>query len=284
MPAIIATLRADGRSVALNQPGEAGAIWCEAIAGWWGTPEAKVEMVERASGDGAHRVADEAILYASRVVTLELTASGPDRAVVMALMESVNALAHHHVTLEVADARGATRATGYLEVEWAEEAYPGHQRGTATIVCADPRRYGTRRTAFVVPSGAAVGGLSYDADAAYILLPIEFYGQAPEGNSATVGNQGTSTAYPTITVSGRLPGGFVIQHAGGELAYSPPVGAGAPVVLDCLTRTATVRGVDVTRALSRRDFPSIGPGGSITLSVLAEGDATVTIESSDTYI
>lgn len=284
MDPITATLAADGRTVDLNRPGEAGAIWCEALAGWWGTPEAKVELTERASGDGAHRVADEAILYASRVVTLELTASGANRADVVSLMESVNALAHHHVTIEVADAKGPTRAAGYLEVEWAEEAYPVHQRGTATIVCADPRRYGTRRTAFVVPSGTGAGGLAYDAEASYILLPIEFYGEAPEGNAATVGNEGTATAYPIITVSGRLPGGFSIQHDGGELAYGAPVGAGAPVVLDCLTRTAAVRGVDVTRALTRRAFPAIEPGGSATISVLAEGDATVTIESSDTYI
>lgn len=284
MEPITVTLEAAGRVVELNRHGELGAIWCETLAGWWGTPEAKVELTERASGDGAHRVADEAILYAARVVTLGLTASGASREAVVGLMESVNALAHRTVTIEVADAKGPTRASGYLEVEWEEEAYPGHQRGTATIVCADPRRYGERQTAFVVPSGTAAGGLAYDAGASYVLLPITFYGEAPEGNAATVSNEGTSTAYPTIVVSGVLPGGFAIQHDGGELAYGAPVGAGAPVVLDCLTRTATVRGVDVTRALTRRDFPRVEPGGSATLSVLAEGDATVTIEVSNTYV
>lgn len=284
MGAITATLAAGGRVVPLNQPGELGAIWCETLAGWWGTPEAKVELVERASGDGAHRVADEAILYAARVVTMEVAASAANREGVVALMESVNALAHQTVALEVADAKGPTTARGYLEVEWSEEAYPGHQRGTITLVCADPRRYGTARTAHVVPSGSAAGGLLYDESAGYVLLPISFYGEAPEGNSATVANEGTSTAYPRITVSGSLPGGFVIVHDGGELAYSAPVGSGAPVVLDCLTRTATVRGVDVTRALSRRDFPAIEPGGSLTISVLAAGTAAVAVESFDTYV
>ena len=284
MEPITVTLEAAGRVVELNRHVDLGAIWCETLAGWWGTPEAKVELTERASGDGAHRVADEAILYAARVVTLALTASGASREAVVGLMESVNALAHHIVTIEVADAKGPTRASGYLEVEWEEEAYPGHQRGTITLVCADPRRYGERHTAFVVPSGTAAGGLAYDATASYVLLPITFYGEAPEGNAATVSNEGTSTDYPTIVVSGVLPGGFAIQHDGGELAYGAPVGAGTPVVLDCLTRTATVRGVDMTRALTRRDFPSVEPGGSATLSVLAEGDATVTIEVSNTYV
>lgn len=278
------TLEADGFTAALNSQAADGAVWAETIAGWYGTPEPKVELVERVSGDGAHAVPDEAVLYAARVVTIGAVASGAGRDAVNALMESVNVLAHRNVRIAVADGGGETWAEGYLSTSWAENAYPGHQRGEITVVCTDPRRYGTERVASIVPTGDAGGGLLYDDGAGYLLLPIQFAGDAPTGNSATLANEGTSTAYPTITVEGSFPSGVAITHAGGELAYTAPIGSGAPLVLDSLTRTATVLGVDVTRALARRDFPVVGPGGTVTIATLAEGTGTVTASVRDTYI
>lgn len=284
MTPIIVTIGAGGRSVEMNRPGEGGAIWCETAEGWWGTPEPKVELTERSSGDGAHHVPDEAVLYASRVVTLGVVATGPGRDAVAALMDAANAMAHRTVRVGVADAGGETWAEGYLSTEWGPEAWPGHQRGTVTVVCPDPRRYGTERMASIVPTGDAGGGLLYDDGAGYLLLPVQFAGDAPEGNSATLENGGTSTAYPTITVEGSFPSGVTISHAGGELAYPAPIGPGAPLVLDSLTRTASVLGVDVTRALARRDFPVVEPGGTVTISALAEGTGTVTASVRDTYV
>lgn len=278
------TLEADGFTAALNSQAADGAVWAETIAGWYGTPEPKVDLVERVSGDGAHAVPDEAVLYAARVVTIGAVASGAGRDAVNALMESVNVLAHRNVRIAVADGGGETWAEGYLSTSWAENAYPGHQRGEITVVCTDPRRYGAARMAYIVPDGDGGGGLLYDEGAGYILLPIEFYGEAPSANAATVSNSGTSAAHPAIIVRGDFPDGVTINHGGGQLAYPAPIGAGAPLVLDGLTRTATVRGVDVTRALTSRDFPAIPPGGSVTLSVLASGTGTVTVESFDTYI
>lgn len=284
MTPTIVTIGAGGRSVEMNRPGEGGAIWCETAGGWWGTPEPKVELTERSSGDGAHRVPDEAVLYASRVVTLGVVATGPGRDAVAALMDAANAMANRTVRVGVADAGGETWAEGYLSTEWGPEAWPGHQRGTVTIVCPDPRRYGTERVASIVPTGDAGGGLLYDDGAGYLLLPMQFAGDAPTGNSATLANGGTSTAYPTITVEGSFPSGVTITHAGGELAYTAPIGPGAPLVLDSLTRTATVLGVDVTRALARRDFPVVEPGGTVTIAALADGTGTVTASVRDTYI
>lgn len=59
---------------------------------------------------------------------------------------------------------------------------------------------------------------------------------------------------------------------------------GAPLVLDSLTRTATVLGVDVTRALTARDFPTVPAQGSATIAANADGTGTATITIRDTYI
>lgn len=284
MSKLTITIAAGGRSLTVNQVDRGAGLFAESLKGWYGTPKAKVEVTERASGDGAHSVPDEAVLYASRVVTIGLAAYGNGRPDVVDAMDALGVMAHRIVDVTVEDGGEVTTAYGYLSSEFDDEPSVDLHRGTVTIVCPDPRRYGTERVASIVPTGDAGGGLLYDDGAGYLLLPVQFAGDAPTGNSATLENMGTSTAYPTITVEGSFPSGVTIAHAGGELAYPAPIGPGAPLVLDSLTRTATVLGVDVTRALSRRDFPVVEPGGTVTISALAEGTGTVTATVRDTYI
>lgn len=284
MSKLTITIAAGGRSLTVNQVDRGAGLFAEKLKGWYGTPKAKVEVTERASGDGAHSVPDEAVLYASRVVTIGLAAYGNGRPDVVDAMDALGVMAHHIVEVTVEDGGEVTTAYGYLSCEFDDEPSVDLHRGTVTIVCPDPRRYGTERVASIVPTGDAGGGLLYDDGAGYLLLPVQFAGDAPEGNSATLANGGTSTAYPTITVEGSFPSGVTITHAGGELAYPAPIGPGAPLVLDSLTRTVSVLGVDVTRALARRDFPVVAPGGTVTISALAEGTGTVTATVRDTYI
>jgi hypothetical protein len=42
--------------------------------------------------------------------------------------------------------------------------------------------------------------------------------------------------------------------------------------------------VDVTRNVTQRGFPTVPAGGSITLSLSAEGIGTIEVDSRDTYI
>lgn len=259
----------------------------EGVEGWYSTPDSKVDMVERESGDGAHAVADEAVLYAARVVTVGVHAIGGDagRDATLELMEQVNALAHQVVEMRLADAEHDTMCRGHLTVEWdTAHRHEEAASGTITLACADPRRYSSSpRTAYLVPAGDGAGGLTFDSNG-NLQYPIQFAGEQASGNTATISNEGTSPAYPVITASGSLPQGFELNGGSGQLAYPAPVGAGAPVVLDCLTRTASILGVDVTRILAARDFPVVMPGESITLSLLAAGTGTVAVELRDTYI
>lgn len=284
MSTMTITLTAGDKVLVIGQTIDSPGLFAEDISGWYGTPDSKVDVTERASGDGAHSVPDDAVLYASRVVTVDVAAYGPSRELLIGEVESIGSMTHRIVTISVDDGGKQTSASGYLTSEMDESHGKRLYRGTLTIVCPDPRRYGAERTFSIVPTGDAGGGLLYDDGAGYLLLPIQFAGDAPTGNYATLANDGTSTAYPIITVEGSFPSGVTITHAGGELAYTAPIGPGAPLVLDSLTRTASVLGVDVTRALARRDFPVVAPGGTVTISALADGTGTVTASVRDTYI
>ena len=258
------------------------------IEGWYSTPDPKVELVERQSGDGAHAVPDDAVLYAARVISVGIHAIGGDsgRDATLALMAELGKLAHQNVQARLVDSEGDTFARGFLSVEW--DAGARHEEaasGSLTITCADNRRYSSSpRTAYLTPSATDSGGLLYDDGAAYLLSPVQFGGEAPTSNACTVSNSGTSAAYPTITASGSFPRGIRLSGPWGELSYPQAIGSGAPLVLDCLTRTASVLGVDVTRALSKRDFPAVPAGGSCSINLLASGTGTVAVEVRDTYV
>ena len=284
MSKLTITIAAGGRSLTVNQVDRGAGLFAESLKGWYGTPKAKVEVTERASGDGAHFVPDEAVLYASRVVTIGLAAYGNGRPDVVDAMDALGVMAHHIVEVTVEDGGEVTTAYGYLSSEFDDEPSVDLHRGTATIVCADPRRYGVERSSVIVPFAGATGGLQYDADADYILLPITFAGGSAASNATTVTNGGNSEAFPVITVEGDLPSGITLTGDWGQLVYASPIGIGAPLVLDSLTRTATVLGVDVTRALTARDFPTVPAQGSATIAANADGTGTATINIRDTYI
>lgn len=156
---------------------------------------------------------------------------------------------------------------------------------TLTVVCPDPRRYGTTPHRAWLSPGASAGALAWHADAPHGLAwPLSYGGGGAGANVATLRNDGTATAYPTITASGDMDGLVITDTAtGAQLAWDGHVGA-QPVTLDCLSRAASVAGVDASRLLSARGFPSVPPGGEVTLALSATGSGTVEVEWRDTYI
>lgn len=157
---------------------------------------------------------------------------------------------------------------------------------TLTIVCPDPRRYGTQaHVAYMNPAASSDMGLVYSSSGV-LRLPLAYGGETAAGSgTATIANGGTATAYPVITLHGNIGHVSIRDVAGtGTLAYRGSASASAPVVLDCLSRTASANGVDVTRNLVQRTWPSIPAGGSITLSCTGQGDGYIEVVSHDTYI
>lgn len=268
----------------VGERGETG-YFASSIVGWYSQPDLKVSQVERQTGNGAFPVPERDVLYAARTVTLGVSMRASSRDAMVALVDGLLALEGQLVTMEVQDGTLATLATGYVRAAVGDGMHARASSATVTVVCPDPRRYGTAPSVgsmAVAPSSGA-GGLTYDGGKLH--WPLSWGAQAPTANVCTVHNGGTSTAYPTITVSGSMPGGFVLTDlsSGGQLEYAHPV-TWQGVTLDCLGRTASVAGVDVTRHLTSRRFPSVAAGGSMTLCVQAAGTGAVAVEVRDTYI
>ena len=134
------------------------------VEGWWSTPEAKVQMTEMQTGDGAHAVEDGQVLDAARTVTIGWIASGALRdSSITAVLDLLNT-SHRLVRVRVVDGMSDTFVTGYTLVSTEAGRVMRFMRGTLTVVCADPRRYSTAlRQASVFPASESPGGLSYGA-------------------------------------------------------------------------------------------------------------------------
>lgn len=282
-------LSCDGWAARLNgrRGGSAGGLHVssDGVDGWYSTPDAKVQMTEMQTGDGAHAVEESQVLYAARTVTVHWVAIGASRAAALADALALLAAAHRIVRLRVVDADSDTYAMGYVQVSSDADVAREVMSGTLTVVCADPRRYSTEaRRVQLFPASKVSGGLFYGDEGGGLAYDLN-YGSAPETlqNLGTLSNGGTADAYPVVTLTGPLQGSLRLDWDGGSVAYSQPVGA-VPLTLDSLTRTASVQGLDTSRYLTSRGFPVVPAGGSISVNLQAVGTGWATVEWHDTYI
>lgn len=285
MDALAVTIEGGGRAVRLGPPGGAPGLHASGLAGWYGTPDGKWDLTERQLGDGAFAIEPSQVAYSSRTVTVDGYALGRTRAEAVSSLAPLGAMAHRLVSIAVDDGVAETYATGALTVDVGKGVRGGAVTLTLTIVCPDPRRYGTTPHRAWLSPGASAGALGWHAGAPHGLMwPLSYGGGGAGANVATLRNDGTSTAYPVITASGDMDGLALTDAAtGAQLAWDGHVGE-QPVVLDCLSRTASVAGVDASRLLSARGFPSVPAGGEVTLALTATGTGTVRVEWRDTYI
>lgn len=284
MDALTVAIDGGGGAVRLGPPGGAPGLHASGLAGWYGTPDGKWPLTERQLGDGAFAIEPSQVAYSSRTVTVDGYALGRTRAEALSSLAPLGAMAHRLVSIAVDDGVAETYATGALTAEVGKGVRGGAVTFTLTIVCPDPRRYGTDTlSATLVPGGNADGGL--DLTEERLAWPLAWGESAASHSVATMHNAGTAVAYPTISIRGNIRDVTIAEPATGrELSISGYIGW-QPIVLDCLSRTASIGGVDVTRRLGRRDFPSIAPGGDTTLALMCSGtNGNISIEWHDTYI
>lgn len=258
--------------------------WNTGVQGWFGTPDIKTRLTERELGDGSFSVDDGSVTYSSRTVAIGVMAAGRTSDEVAALRRKLLALSHRIVRISVLDGDEETYSEGYVSVEWGQVRRTKAQTGTLTVVCPDPRRYGSSEmSATLTPGGNASGGL--DLTDARLAFPLAWGDQAASHSVATMYNAGTATAYPTISIQGAISDVALVDTSGGMELTIPGYIGWQPIVLDCLSRTASIAGVDVTRRLGQRNFPSIPAGGDTTIALMCEGtNGTVHVEWRDTYI
>ncbi|ERL09841.1 phage tail domain protein [Olsenella profusa] len=257
--------------------------------GWYSHPDLKVPSVARGMGDGDFDVEDAAVLYGPRTVTIGVAAVADDRDGVLSLMGSVNAMAHRNVRIRVIDdgsSAGGTWSVGYLRAMWDKLDEAGSMVvGSITVVCPDPRRLSTTvRTGRMLGGAASTMGLVFDAKGS-LSWPVSFGGSGAVQSLCVIGNRGTSTAWPTIAIGGSSPNGWAVTDvATGEAVSSRQDPVWNPIVLDCMRGTARQGGVDVTRRLDSRRFPSVGPGGTLQLALEADAGCTCEVTCYDTYV
>lgn len=280
-----AEIKKEDVTVRLGGDGSNG-IDVSTIKGWWSTPDAKVSMTARESGDGSHDVEGRSVLYASRTVTIGCVAHGRNRTEVEHQVESLLSMVHGLVRLRVVDARSDTWVDGYVTVSSdVDKVTMGNQSMSVTVTCPRPERLSTDPcVGLMTPGGDSGLGLVFDSTGV-LGLPVSFGAVSEATNACTVTNSGTSAASPLIEVSGDMPDGVTITDVatGRQLAYGQPV-RWQPLVLDCRSRTASVAGVDVTRGLTARQWPTVPAGGSLSLAVSSGGTGTVKVTCHDTYI
>ena len=261
-------------------------ITTEGVEGWRSTPEAKVTLTERASGNGAHDIAPSEILYSARTVTIHWVALAEQHDAVIASLNLLLSAAGQMVRLRVVDGADDTYANGYVTVSSDAAWHEGRMVGTMTVVCPRPERLSRLSTDVqVYPVSSTSGGLFYGDKGLGLVYPLSYGATAGSPQSvALLRNHGTATAYPVITVTGPMPDGVLLVGSDGRsVQWSGSVGM-VPLVLDCRTQTASMGGVDASRLLTRRGFPLVPAGGSLSVQLMTPGDGWAIISVHDTYM
>lgn len=264
-------------------------ITANGVEGWDTLPDAKVELHERGQGDGAHDVPETDILYSARTVTVHYEAVGYSRADLLSLMRRINTAAHRSCRLRMVDGDEDTYCEGYVAQMGRDSQWNPLLENNLTLhfVCPRPERLAWDARRFqLVPAWDAGLGLSYGNRNAGLAYPLS-YGRSASGsrNVGVLVNGGSSRAFPTFTVNGPFPDGVRLDFPGlgAGLEFSQPVGV-VPLVVDCRSRTASVGGLDVTRHLTRRGFPVVPAGGSVSVSLQSAGSGWVDCLVRDTWM
>ena len=261
----------------------------EGVEGWYDMPDDKTTMTERGQGDGAHDIPVADILYSARVVTLHFIVGAHDRQGVVRLLTQIRRVcAHSKVRFLLRDAghdcyvtgRAILKSSGrYGDDGWLED-------NTLTVTCERPEILSDSTLLFqLYPASTGDNGLRYGDSAAGLQYPLTYGVAATDArNVGTIRNGGTSRAYPVFTVNGSFAS-VQLMFPGTTLGldYSQPVG-GTPLVLDCRSRTATMGGLDVSRNLRSRGFPTVPANGSLSVNLQSSGSGWITVESHDTYM
>jgi hypothetical protein len=260
------------------------------IEGWWSTPAAKVNVTARGQGDGGHDVSEDDISYASRTVTLHWNANASSRDALLALTDSVRRLVHRQVRMRVVDGTEDTCCSGGYMVLTQQPDYRSGSiaDSTITIVFERPERLSSTPQRYqLLPSIESDHvGLSYGDSGKGLAYPLSYGKAAVDArNVCTLTNNGSSRAYPVFTVQGPWPNGVQLTFPGLDMSldYAQAVG-NVPLVLDSRSRTASIGGLDVSRNLRQRGFPTVQPGGSLAVNLQSIGNGYVSVECHDTYM
>jgi hypothetical protein len=242
------------------------------ITGWEDSPGGRVDDQARANAHGSH---DAPVYATARTVTVEgYCISVEDRATLITALRRAVKLggANPPGTLTVTFADRTLTATG--RVARASNSLRnwgvGHFGWVGDWWCPDPLRYDTTRTASTaLPSDA--GGMAFPLfDTSGVL---DFGGLSVPGN-LTLDNPGDADTWPTLTVTGPMPGGFELVElaTGRRLRWESDVPSGVAITLTTKTGAVAYDGVPgYDGQLTARQWWPIPAGETRTVQITPLG-------------
>jgi len=223
--------------------------------GWWDSPDIKGESADRPNGDGEF---DLPVYNQARLITI----GGNFHA-------DSHEQMHEAMNFFTGAMSGRFQTSGHGSIQWADAKRNSGVKFTPVtdtfaqwqvrLKCVDPLKYGNVN-AYSIPSGS-----SY----------------------TTVFHRGNAVGYPTVTVSGSFPGGYVLQSSGGaEYRVTTALGA-TPHTIDMSTGLLVRNGSVVSGGVTRADLWRIQGGSLATdmrLQPITTGSGTAAVTLLDTYI
>jgi hypothetical protein len=200
------------------------------IDGWYGSPESKVQLSERAYGNGAHDIASEDIDYGARTVMVDWRIIANGRDGMLSALHAIRALAGHTVRVRVVDGMDDLYAVGYVHEaskdKSAQNIPQQTETGTLTIVCQRPEILSWAASeSQLMPVSRVRGGLSYGAPA----YELAWTG-TPNASASTLSQDGQVMATNLITDPNALQRVYVwtstgsttaVQQSDGHWVYTP---------------------------------------------------------------
>lgn len=273
-----------------SEPGDGEQWKLMDLEGWYSSPTVTAQISDAPLQDGAFGPART--YRGSKALSLVGVTYGQGAA--GAIQNAWQAIAAISTTgqamdLEVTDELDTKRMTVWLSgAPQVQPFAPGRAMFQVPLVAADPRKYGTTKSAFIQAGGFGTDGLHFPMGDP-TTGPLNFGTFTPSG-IVYAENDGTATTYPTFTVSGSLSSaGFSIISEGSTITYVAAVAQGATVTLSPFAggRAVASDGSDVTPYLTRIEWPTLAPGQRRAFQFTALGSAGstsgLTVTVSDAY-
>lgn len=232
-------------------------IWkINSLAGWRERPPVKRNSESRTRGDGSFKTP---VYYDNRLITINGRLFSKNHEYLHQAEGILNALGHRGGAKLLVDGHGPTQwATvdprGATELNIVTGTFLQFQIPLESI---DPFKYGESYS----PSGAV-------------------------GSAFDVFQRGTVEAFPVVTVSGSLPGGYELTLGGRLVSVTRAVTSGSPHTLDMRTGILRVGGSVARGGISYSELFSVKPGmpQSFYSLPITSGSGTVTVRYNDTFI
>lgn len=291
-----------------DQPGDLNMF--TKLDGWFGTPT----RVDRTPlwRDGSH---SGPLWRPGRELTIagfhKFGCTVPDRAaerdrLMRAISGAFRSGAVGQGTVQVTEANGITLEAVGVQLDGVPKFTTGsrdHFMWELPLYCDDPHLYEVAQLGAgrVEANPAGTGsGLEYplfdDEETGATTGFLEWAGEASSGGGVLM-NLGNATAYPTVTIVGDFPSGFVLTLSGDKDRTTDPletrwgvtflgsVYPGSPVTVDMGGRIF-IDGLDRSWALSEPFWGGVEPGGQVTFTIdpISVGSGTATLDLRSTYI